>query len=94
MMKIGLNEVKLRFRTRLTTHFYDKYLRYVCTRKLQYVGFVQVVYCLRYVHEIVVSGNSRGLVSLRDFNIISPSRGNCIVERVWTQVEIITLTVC
>ncbi|XP_067934177.1 ATP-binding cassette sub-family D member 3-like [Watersipora subatra] len=27
MMKIGLNEVKLRFRTRLTTHFYDKYLR-------------------------------------------------------------------
>ena len=26
-MKIGLNELKLRFRTRLTTHFYDKYLR-------------------------------------------------------------------
>ncbi|KAF6025465.1 ABCD3 [Bugula neritina] len=27
MMKIGLNEVKLRFRTRLTKHFYDQYLR-------------------------------------------------------------------
>lgn len=43
MMKIGLNELKLRFRTRLTEHFYEKYLRLVHEVSAVFLRILKVI---------------------------------------------------